>query len=295
MKINRLCSRRAGRCLICVVRSLASRFKRLMAGRKQARRTGTAKQGPLYGGIKPSASTGSSLLHRLLRLGFRRPGGVLVLWCHRMFRSSLYRGVLVHETGESLLYRPGLLGVARLHYAERKAGVDYWETLALVRRIEDAMPDEPWDASEPFDDGVPELDKAPEAGAEFDPLPAELARAKSYAAWTKAFKSFLYRERTLRVWNCPALKEWSRPLESERSFDCGWCRRRVKSAIMMSRCSEPSMRPSWRQFRSRCGVRKKSSSASRPRRVKRAGMRRLLWAARCWGRFWGGRPLPRPR
>ena len=122
------------------------------------------------------------------------------------------------RAGESLLYRPGLLGVARLHYAERKAGVDYWETLALVRRIEDAMPDEPWDASEPFDDGVPELDKAPEAGAKFDPLPTELARARSYAAWTKALKSFLYRERTLRVWNCPALKEWSRPLETEREF-----------------------------------------------------------------------------
>ena len=92
------------------------------------------------------------------------------------------------EPGESLLYRPALLGVARLHYAEKKAGVDYWETLALVRRIDDAMPAEPWDASEPFDDGVPELDKAPEAGGRFGPLPAELARAKSYAAWTKSLE-----------------------------------------------------------------------------------------------------------
>ena len=49
-------------------------------------------------------------------------------------------------------------------------------------------------------------------------MPAELSRAKSYAAWTKSLKNFLYRERTLRVWNCPALKEWSRPLESEREF-----------------------------------------------------------------------------
>jgi hypothetical protein len=108
--------------------------------------------------------------------------------------------------------------VARLHYAERKPGVDYWETIALVRRIKEAMPVEPWDASEPFDDGVPELDKAPEAGARFDPLVAEMSRAKSYGAWSKSLKSFLYRERTLRVWNCPALKEWSRPLESEREF-----------------------------------------------------------------------------
>ena len=38
------------------------------------------------------------------------------------------------RAGESLLYRPALLGIARLHFAEKKAGIDYWETLALVRR-----------------------------------------------------------------------------------------------------------------------------------------------------------------
>jgi hypothetical protein len=122
------------------------------------------------------------------------------------------------QAGESLLYRPALLGVARLHYAEKKAGVDYWETLALYRRIDDAMPTEPWDESKPFKDGVPELDKVPEAGGRFGSLPTELARAKNYAAWTKSLKGYLYRERTLRVWNCPVLKEWSRPLESEREF-----------------------------------------------------------------------------
>jgi len=122
------------------------------------------------------------------------------------------------RAGESLLYRPALLGVARLHYADRKAGVDFWETLALVRHLDDAMPAEPWDKSEPFDDGVPELDKTPEAGGRFSSLPAELARAKSYVEWTKGLRSFLYRERTLRVWSCPALKDWSRPSESEREF-----------------------------------------------------------------------------
>ena len=122
------------------------------------------------------------------------------------------------QAGESLLYRPALLGVARLHYADKKAGIDHWETVALVRRIDDALPAEVWNESEPFDDSVPELDKAPEAGARFGSLPGELARAKSYAEWTKALKNYLYRERTLRIWACPALKESSRPTESEREF-----------------------------------------------------------------------------
>jgi hypothetical protein len=110
------------------------------------------------------------------------------------------------------------LGVARLHYADKKTTIDYWETLALVRQIDNSLPTAVWDESEAFDDSVPELDKAPEAGASFGFLPSELSRAKNYTDWTKALKNYLYRERTLRVWICPALKQSSRPLETEREF-----------------------------------------------------------------------------
>jgi hypothetical protein len=122
------------------------------------------------------------------------------------------------RTQESLLYRPALLGVARLHYTDRKATIDYWETLALLRQIDDSLPTEVWNESEAFDDSVPELDKAPEAGASFSSLPGELSRVKNYGDWTKALKNYLYRERTLRIWACPALKQSSRPMESEREF-----------------------------------------------------------------------------
>jgi hypothetical protein len=121
------------------------------------------------------------------------------------------------RAGEKLLYRPALLGIARLHYAEKKAGVDYWEALALVQRMEET-PVEFWDGCEAFVAGAPQLDKAPEAGSQFGPMPSELARGKNYAAWAKSLKSYLYRERTIRVWNCPVLKEWSKPRESEREF-----------------------------------------------------------------------------
>ena len=122
------------------------------------------------------------------------------------------------RTGELLEYKAALLGVARLHYADKKAGIDQWETLTLIRRIDGGLPAEVWSESEPFDDSVPELDKAPEPGARFANLPGEFARAKSYGEWTKELKSYLYRERALRLWSCPALKESSRPSESEREF-----------------------------------------------------------------------------
>jgi hypothetical protein len=110
------------------------------------------------------------------------------------------------------------LGVTRLHYADKKAGIDYWETLALLSQTETDLQADVWSTSEPFDDCVPELDKSPEAGGSFAPLASEFSDAKSYARWTKALKDYLYRERTLAVWECPALKESSKPLETEREF-----------------------------------------------------------------------------
>jgi hypothetical protein len=122
------------------------------------------------------------------------------------------------QAGESLLYRPALLGVARVHYTEKKGGIDHWETLTLLRQLDEAPSVDVWSGSEPFDDAVPELDKAPEAGARFTALPGECSRPKNYTEWTKSLKNFIYRERTLPRWICPTLKQSSQAGESEREF-----------------------------------------------------------------------------
>ena len=120
--------------------------------------------------------------------------------------------------GSSLVYRPALLGVARLHYVDKKANVDYWETLALLRPLADEAPADVWEGGKQFTEQVPELDKSPEAGATFATLPGPLARAKSYADWTKSLKNHLYRERKLTIWSCPELKAFGRPEETARDF-----------------------------------------------------------------------------
>ena len=170
---------------------------------------GSSRWGRLGGGA-PKASPSSSTA-ALAAAGSRPvvPPDVPVFFVPRRGRV---------EPGESILYRPSILGVARLHYADKKAGVNHWETLALLQPIGEAMPAEPWAEGVPFDDGVPELDRAPEAGARFATLPPELARAKCYAEWTKSLKNYLYRERTLDLWECPEVKAISRPSEAEREF-----------------------------------------------------------------------------
>ncbi len=73
-------------------------------------------------------------------------------------------------------------------------------------------------ASKAHSGHIPELNKAPEPGAQFDPLPGALAQAKSYADYTKGLKNYLYRERRLTIWSCPEFKASSRPEESQRDF-----------------------------------------------------------------------------
>ncbi len=115
-------------------------------------------------------------------------------------------------------YRPALLGAARVHYVDTKAGVDQWEKVALLGRLAEPVAADPWDRAEAVDPGSLDLVKEPGAGTTFAPLPAEAARAASHAAWTKMFPDALYRGRTLAMWRCAALGIVSIPGESEGDF-----------------------------------------------------------------------------
>jgi hypothetical protein len=118
-----------------------------------------------------------------------------------------------------LLYRPALLGVAGLHYANVRAKVDRWDNLALMIDLrEDETTRAPWTAARLLEDGVPEVDDEPEADARFASLPAAAADPKTYVRWSKMLKTHLYREHPLDLWRCRELKKISNPGESEGDF-----------------------------------------------------------------------------
>ena len=90
----------------------------------------------------------------------RREAGPL---CRRTCPSfSPRRGPLA--AGRTLLYRPPLLGVARLHYADKKAGVDHWETLGLLRPIGEEMPADIWKERRCTPTAFPSSTRSPETG-----------------------------------------------------------------------------------------------------------------------------------
>jgi len=120
--------------------------------------------------------------------------------------------------GKRLVYRPGLLGTARLRYVHAKSGTDNWQNVALWTVLEGGAAGDVWATAEELAQAEPELQAQPEEDATFAALPPELARGKSYAAWTKALKDCLYRNRPLTLRFCPDLNLFSRLDENEADF-----------------------------------------------------------------------------
>ena len=136
----------------------------------------------------------------------------------------------VPTASEQLLYRPALLGVASLHYALAKAGVDCWEKAAWLAPLDAASAAAPWEGAREIGRAAPDLDAEPVAGARFAELPAAAMRAESYERWRKALAAHLYRTRALVLLAARIPRTTSRPGESEGAF-----RVRLRDALRESR------------------------------------------------------------
>lgn len=121
------------------------------------------------------------------------------------------------QANSKLLYRPGLLGAARVHFAQAGAGIDHNQDVNfLVPAVEQVSPTL-WDdailSQEAF-----ELAETPEDAGHFASLPGELNRAKSYTELATALRDHIYRTQRLKLWRCADLKATSRPDETEGDF-----------------------------------------------------------------------------
>ena len=119
--------------------------------------------------------------------------------------------------GGTLVYRPAVLGEAKVHYAQAKAGVDTWESLAL-RVPADAEAGLDWDAAEVLPREDVELENEPAAGAGFVPPPVEVTQPKRFSKLAQEVQEHLYCNRSLELFKCAALKAVSQPGESEAEF-----------------------------------------------------------------------------
>src|SRR5690606_16279464 len=112
-----------------------------------------------------------------------------------------------------IVYRPSILGTARLHFIDKSAGIDIWETLSLSAPLgEDG--EVAWDEAGP----APGARGTQVPGATFAPVPAAALRAASYARWSKSLAARLYQHQRLQLLACDALKMVSGPGVSEGDF-----------------------------------------------------------------------------
>jgi hypothetical protein len=117
----------------------------------------------------------------------------------------------------ALTYRPSILGQARLHYVDKKAAVDTWQSVALLAPVDGSAAQ--WDdASELPADAGSRVSSAPVEGASFEESPAAVTNAGAWAEWKKSLAAALYQSRPLKLFRCDALDEVSTAGESLAEF-----------------------------------------------------------------------------
>jgi hypothetical protein len=121
----------------------------------------------------------------------------------------------VQGATDRITYRPRVLGLAKLHYVDKSAGIDEWQSLALAAAISDDGREALWSDAEQI---AASVTREPVAAASFADLPAGALRATNYAQWGKALAAQLYQDRALKLLACDALMQTSTAGESEGDF-----------------------------------------------------------------------------
>ncbi len=120
--------------------------------------------------------------------------------------------------GSELVYAPMLLGASQIRFSDTKSGIDQTQDVTVLVPMTDGAVAVDWDHANAADLAVADLEQAPEADAQFLPLPASAGKAKSYADWNKDFGGWLFRTQKIDLLKSPSAKEISKPDESERDF-----------------------------------------------------------------------------
>ena len=124
-----------------------------------------------------------------------------------------------HIQGERYVYRPALLGQARVHFSDLRKGIDAWDPVTLIRLAGDSVPSDPWLDADEWDEADLQADEQPAfSNAMYRDLPTEMTQKKSFTTWATALKNHMYRDRKMTVFTCEDLGQTSKPGESEADF-----------------------------------------------------------------------------
>ena len=113
-------------------------------------------------------------------------------------------------------YRPHAGARVRTHFVDTKAGLDVWQTHYYLAPAGASGPE--WNEAEASADPGPEFADGPTAGATFDDAPAAVLSARDHKRWAAALEDHVYRNVSLELPSCPALKLTAAAGMSEGEF-----------------------------------------------------------------------------
>lgn len=133
-------------------------------------------------------------------------------------RQRIFTAATIVPTGSRLVYRPGLIGLAKLRYADAKSKVDIWQDVAMLLTVTGSVPESVWEAATFIPPGNLDYDAEPDSQAVFAEVDSLLTKPKQYQTWGKELKTYLYQERSLNLWFSADPKLYSDPEENESAF-----------------------------------------------------------------------------
>ena len=120
---------------------------------------------------------------------------------------------------DGVVYRPHVVGAAKVHFVDSRKGLAAEEELVLLAPLADGPSPVDWYEAAEVDLDLGDLESEPAGdGASYGELPEAAGEAKSYKAWEKALDDALYHTRRHPLWRSPTFELISRPGESERDF-----------------------------------------------------------------------------
>ena len=128
-------------------------------------------------------------------------------------------GGAVSPTGQRLVFEPALLGLATVHFVDRRRDVDERRDYSLLLPLSERVALLSWKDAIPADLGPRDLDDRPAVDALFvNQLPEVVTRARDLQSLTRDFADHLYRNVSYTLASNTALKLTAAPGESERDF-----------------------------------------------------------------------------
>lgn len=120
--------------------------------------------------------------------------------------------------GNKLVYQPGIVGAAKVNFADSKKKVGVTQSKVYLTPITDDPIPVTWDQAEEISIPATDLEKSGQDGAQFSELPPAASQSKNYTAWNKDFGGWLYGTQVINLLQSPSLKLMSQPGEDDREF-----------------------------------------------------------------------------